>query len=123
MDFDEIEQIQEQFPFLSGIKHVDVEYICIIQNVDDKIMSFYDFTSIKSKSERKLFLEFGEIWWWESNRHLPINIFLQGQMDQFRGCLRTINMKDVEILFGPVTSLNDLFKKRIKRRQIQLVKK
>lgn len=44
-------------------------------------------------------------------------------MESFKYCLRTINLKDVDILFGPVTSLNDLFKKRIKRRQIQLVKK
>jgi hypothetical protein len=32
-------------------------------------------------------------------------------------------MKDVEILFGPVTSLQNLLKKRIKRRSIQLVRK
>jgi hypothetical protein len=123
MDWDEIEQIQESFPFLSGVRKGEDEFICIIQNADDKIMSFYDFEAIVDEHERQLFLEFGEIWWWESNRQLPINIFLQGQMDSFKFCLRTINLKDVDILFGPVTSLNDLFKKRIKRRQIQLVKK
>jgi hypothetical protein len=32
-------------------------------------------------------------------------------------------MKNTDILFGPITSLNNLFQKRIKRRQIQLVKK
>jgi hypothetical protein len=37
--------------------------------------------------------------------------------------LRTFVMKDVEILFGPVTSLQNLLKKRIKRRTIQLIKK
>ena len=86
-------------------------------------MSFYDFQAIVNEDEQKLFVEFGEIWWWESNRQLPINIFLQGEMEVFKHCLRTINLKDVDIIFGPVTSLNDLFKKRIKRRQIQLVKK
>ena len=123
MDFDEIDQIQEKFPFLSGIRKGEDEFVCIIQNADDKIMSFYDFRSIIDEDEKKLFIEFGEIWWWESNRQLPINIFLQGEMEVFKYCLRTINLKDVEVLFGPVTSLNDLFKKRIKRRQIQLVKK
>lgn len=123
MEWNEIEQIQDKFPFLSGVRKGENEFICIIQNADDKIMSFYDFDSIVDTHERKLFLEFGEIWWWESNRQLPINIFLQGQMDSFKHCLRTINLKDVDIIFGPVTSLNDLFKKRIKRRQIQLVKK
>jgi len=123
MDWNEIDEIQEKFPFLSGIRKGEDDFICIIQNADDKIMSFYDFQAIADEDERKLFLEFGEIWWWESNRHLPINIFLQGQMESFKFCLRTINLKDVDVLFGPVTSLNDLFKKRIKRRQIQLVKK
>ena len=123
MDWDEIDQIQANFPFLSGVRKGENEFICIIQNADDKIMSFYDFEAIVDTHERNLFLEFGEIWWWESNRQLPINIFLQGEMEVFKYCLRTINLKDVDILFGPVTSLNDLFKKRIKRRQIQLVKK
>lgn len=123
MDFTEIEMIQEKFPFLSGVRKGENDFICIIQNADDKIMSFYDYAVIVDENERKLFVEFGEIWWWESNRQLPINIFLQGEMQVFKYCLRTINLKDVDIIFGPVTSLNDLFKKRIKRRQIQLVKK
>jgi len=123
MDFTEIEVIQDKFPFLSGVRKGEEDFICIIQNADDKIMSFYDYKVIVNEDERQLFVEFGEIWWWESNRQLPINIFLQGEMEVFKYCLRTINLKDVEIIFGPVTSLNDLFKKRIKRRQIQLVKK
>jgi hypothetical protein len=123
MEFDETEEVQEKFPFLSCIRWGEDDYVCIIQNADDKVLTFYDFKSIKSKSEQRLFLEFGEIWWWESNRQLPINIFLRQEMEQFRYCLRTISIKDVEVLFGPITSLNELFKKRIKRRQIQLVKK
>jgi len=123
MDWDEIDEIQERFPFLSCIRRDEEDYICIIQNADDKIITFYNLHEIIDEDEKKLFLEFGEIWWWESNRQLPINIFLQGQMDIFKYSLRTVNMKDTEILFGPITSLNDLFKKRIKRRQIQLVKK
>lgn len=123
MDFDDIDTIQEKFPFLSCIKLGETEYVCIIQNTDDKVMSFYDLAAIVNPEERRLFLEFGEIWWWESNRQLPINIFLRGQMEVFRYCLRTVNVKDLEVLFGPVTSLNELFKKRVKRRQIQLIKK
>jgi hypothetical protein len=122
MDFDDVDHIQQEYPFLSCIRNGETEYVCIIQNTDDKVMSFYDLSSVNPE-ERRLFLEFGEMWWWESNRQLPINIFLHGQMDIFRYCLRTINVKDVEVLFGPVTSLNELFKKRVKRRQIQLIKR
>lgn len=122
MDFDDVDHIQQEYPFLSCIRSGATEYVCIIQNTDDKVMSFYDLSSV-NPDERRLFLEFGEMWWWESNRQLPINIFLHGQMDIFRYCLRTINVKDVEVLFGPITSLNELFKKRVKRRQIQLIKR
>lgn len=118
-----LEEIQEKFPFLSGIKCQTNEYICIIQNSDDKIISFYDYESIKTPEEKKLFLELGETWWWESNRLLPINIFMQGQMQDFRYCLKTVVNKDVEIMFGSVTSLNNIMKKRIKKRQIQLLRR
>lgn len=123
MEPEELESIQEQFPYLSCVRIAEIEYVCIVQNADDKIISFYDFNAISDAHERKLFLELGEIWWHESNRILPINIFLQGQMEPFKDYIRTFQMKNTDILFGPVTSLNNLFQKRIKRRQIQLVKK
>lgn len=123
MEPEELALIQEQFPYLSCVKTVNIEYVCIIQNSDDKILSFYDFNAIKDSDEKKLFLELGEIWWHESNRLLPINIFLQGQMVSYKPYIRTVAHKNTEVLFGPITSLNNLFQKRIKRRQIQLVKK
>lgn len=119
----DLEDIKEKFPFLSGIRTQTQEYIGIIQNSDDKIISFYDYESIRNVDEKKLFLELGETWWWESNRILPINIFMQGQMKPFRYCLTTVINKDVEIMFGSMTSLNNIMKKRIKKRQIQLVRK
>ena len=118
-----LEQINKEFPFLSGIRCQSHEYIGIIQNSDEKIISFYDYECIRSTEEKKLFLKLGETWWWESNRLLPINIFLQGQMTAYRYCLKTLVNKDLEIIFGTVTSLNNIIKKRIKKRQIQLVRK
>jgi hypothetical protein len=118
-----LEEIKEKFPFLSGLRVQTHEYIGIIQNSDDKIISFYDYESIRSPEEKVIFLEHGETWWWESNRLLPINIFLQGQMQQFRYCMRTVVNKDVEIMFGSITSLNNIMKKRIKKRQIQLIRR
>lgn len=118
-----LDDINEKFPFLTGIRCQNQEFIGIIQNSDDRILSFYDYDSIRSQEEKMLFLEHGETWWWESNRLLPINIFMQGQMIPFRYCLKTIVNKDVEIMFGSVTSLNNIMKKRIKKRQIQLIRK
>lgn len=118
-----LDDIKEKFPFLSGLKCQTSEYIGIVQNSDEKIISFYDYESIRTAEEKKLFLELGEIWWWESNRLLPINIFLQGQMVEFRYILKTVVNKDVEIMFGSLTSLNNIMRKRIKKRQIQLIRK
>jgi len=119
----DLNEIKEKFPFLSGLRCQTHEYIGIIQNSDDKIISFYDYESLRSPEEKKLFLELGETWWWESNRLLPINIFLQGQMIDFRYCLKTVVNKDIEIMFGSVTSLNNIMRKRIKKRQIQLIRR
>jgi hypothetical protein len=120
INFDEI---KEKFPFITGLKCQTHEYIGIIQNSDDKIISFYDYESIRNPEEKVLFLQLGETWWWESNRLLPINIFLQGQMVPFRYCMKTIVNKDIEIMFGSLTSLNNIMKKRIKKRQIQLIRR
>jgi len=119
----DLDEIQQKFPFLTGIKCQSREFIGIVQNSDDKIISFYDYECIKTPEEKVLFLEYGETWWWESNRLLPINIFLQGQMLPFRYCMKTIINKDVEIMFGSLTSLNNIMRKRIKKRQIQLIRK
>lgn len=116
-------EIREKFPFLSGLRCQSQEYIGIIQNSDERIITFYDYGRIRTHEEKLLFLEHGDTWWGESSRLLPINIFMLGQMSQFRYCLKTVINKDVEILFGPVTSLNNMMRRRIKRRQIQLVRK
>jgi len=118
-----LEEIKEKFPFLTGLRCANHEFIGIIQNSDEKIISFYDYECIRSPEEKVVFLEFGEIWWWESNRLLPINIFLQGLMQSFRYCMKTVVNKDIEIMFGSVTSLNNIMKKRIKKRQIQLIRR
>lgn len=109
--------------FLTGISYADREYVGLVINYDNHVLTFYDVENIASEKEKKLFLELGEIWWWESNRLLPIDIFLHLEMKAFRYCIKTFATKDVEILFGPTTSLSSLLKKRINRRSIQLVRK
>ncbi len=119
----DLDEIKEKFPFLTCIKVQNAEYIGIVQNSDDKIISIYDFNAIRTDDEKRLFLEYGDIWYWQSNRILPINIFMQGQMLPFRYCIKTVLNKDVEVVFGTLTSLNNVMKKRIKKRQIQLIRK
>jgi hypothetical protein len=115
--------LQENFPFISVISHVDREYVGIIINQDAQITSIYDYTAIKTDEEKEKFLELGEVWWWESNRQIPINIFLLKEISDFRYSIKNFSTKDVKVLFGPCTSLNDILMKRIKRKSITLVRK
>ena len=82
----------------------------------------YDYSKIDSNF-KSLFLELGDSWWWESNRTIPINLFLKKDFIPFTRYLITLNIKDTEVVKGPSVSIADLAKKRSKRRNIQLVKK
>ena len=117
------QNLQDNFPFITVINHVDQEYVGIVINQDQQITSMYDYSLIKTELEKARFLELGEAWWWESNRQIPINIFLNKEIVQFRYAIRNFNSKDVKIIFGPVTSLNDIIVKRIKRKSITLVRR
>jgi hypothetical protein len=111
------------FEFLTGLSYANQEYVGIVVNKDNQMLTFYDVESVHSLEAKKLFLELGELWWWESNRQIPIDVFLFQEMQQFRPCLKTFAIKDIDIIFGPVTSMQNLLKKRSKRRSIQLIRK
>ena len=115
--------IQENFPFLSVVTYGGQEYIGVIINQDATVTSMYVYTNIRSEVEQRTFLDLGEIWWWESNRMIPINIFLRGEIEPFRYAIMTMNSKDVKVSIGPCVNLNNLTVKRIKRKSVQLVRK
>jgi hypothetical protein len=119
----QITELLEQYPFLTYLVYGGVEYIGIIQNSDDQITTIYDFGKLKSKEEKMTFLDLADVWWWESNRLIPINVFLKQDWYQFQPCRSTFNSKDVDIRFGPSTSLKQLSVRRSKRRSITLVRK
>ena len=116
------EQIRDNFPFISCVKSNDKEYVGIVINFDDYVASIYDISMITGEAERQLFLEMGEVWWWESNRKIPINIFLKKEMQVFRPFIKTFNSKDAELLFGPLVNLSEIAEKRVKRKSRQLVR-
>jgi hypothetical protein len=116
------DQFQDNFPFISCLKSNDKEYVGIVINFDDYIASIYDLSMIVGEELRGAFLDMGEVWWWESNRKIPINIFLKKEMQLFRPYIKTFNAKDVELLFGPEVNLSEIAEKRVKRKSIQLVR-
>lgn len=117
------DNLQQNFPFITVLGYVEHEYVGIIINQDSQVTSMYDYSALKTEEEKTRFLEMGDIWWWESNRMIPINIFLAKEMQSFKYVIKNLSSKDVKILFGPVTSLNDIIVKRIKRRSITLVRR
>lgn len=116
------EEIFEKYPFLSLVTYGGAEYVGIVQNQDDTVLSMYDYSKIPDNL-KSIFLELGDVWWWESNRMIPINLFLKKDFAQFASILITFNIRDTEVVRGPSVSIAELAKKRSKRRNIQLVKK
>jgi hypothetical protein len=95
----------------------------IIQNQDDLITTIYDFGAIQDSELKRRFVELANIWWWESNRSIPINIFLKKDWDPFKSYLKTFVNKDLEVLHGPICSLAEMSRKKSKRKSITLVRR
>ena len=116
------DNIQEHLPFISVLHYGEAEFVGIIINQDQFVTSFYDLSIIKTPEEKTIFLDIGETWWWESNRQIPINIFLRTEIAPFKYAIKTFSSKDVRILLGPVVNLMNLTLKRVKRKSVQLVR-
>ena len=118
-----VKKLLNQYPFLSYLTYGGNEYIGIIQNSDEIITTIYDFALLKTTEQKSEFLSRADVWWWESNRLIPINVFLKDDWIEFKPTLKTFNSKDVVILHGPHVSLKEISAKRSKRRSITLVRK
>jgi hypothetical protein len=123
MNNDFFEKLAEKYPFITLCIYASTEYVGIIQNQDETITTIYDFGSIQALETKSKFLELANIWWWESNRSVPINIFLKGDWDLFKPYLRTFTNKDLIVLHGPVCSLSEMNRKKSKRKSITLVRR
>jgi hypothetical protein len=120
---DSYKTLLDQYPFISYITYGGNDYIGIIQNSDEIITSIYDYAALRTLAQKTRFLELADQWWWESNRLVPINVFLKTDWVEFRICLKTFNSKDVSIQHGPYISLKEIASKRSKRRSITLIRK
>ena len=119
----EYKRILLEYPFISYLTYGGNEYIGVIQNSDEFITTIYDYALLKSLLQKTKFLELAEQWWWESNRLIPINVFLKHDWVEFRVCLKTFNSKDVVLQHGPYVSLRETAARRSKRRSITLVRR
>jgi hypothetical protein len=120
---DFFKKLTENHPFITVLSYASQDYVGIIQNRDDYYTSMYDYGAIAEASTKERFLELGETWWWESNRLIPINLFLKDEWTPFKPYLRTFNNKSLVVVHGPVLSISELSKRRSKRKSITLVKR
>jgi hypothetical protein len=118
-----LKDIEQKFPFLSVVAYGGNEYVGIIVNQDVTVTTMYLYTKLKTPEHKELMIELGEIWWWESNRMIPINIFLRKEINDINYSLMTMNTKDVKVIVGPCVNLNNLTIKRIKRKSVQVMRK
>jgi hypothetical protein len=123
MTNDFFEKLAEKYPFITLCVYATTEYVGIVQNQDEGITTIYDFGAIQDIDTKREFLELANLWWWESNRSVPINIFLKDDWDQFKPYLRTFTNKDLVVLHGPVCSLSEMGRKKSKRKSITLVRR
>jgi hypothetical protein len=118
----EYDQLNQKYPFLTIGTYSGEEYIGIVQNSSKSLISMYCLNSMKDDKLRELFLILGEEWWWTSNRTVSINIFLKPDFDPFKPFLKHFVAKEFTVLHGPVISMENLVRKRMKKRKIELVK-
>ena len=116
-------RLSENHPFITICSYANQDYVGIVQNRDDIVTTIYDYGAIIDNDVKEKFLELGDVWWWESNRLIPINLFLKDEWTIFKPYIRTFNNKSLTILHGPVCSIIELNKRRSKRRSITLVKR
>ena len=117
------DKLTEKYPFITLCVYANAEYVGVVQNRDDVVTTIYDFGAVNDQESKLLFLELANTWWWESNRSIPINVFLRRDWAQFRYTLRTFVNKDLEILHGPTCSLLDIVRRKGKRKSITLVRR
>lgn len=113
----------DKYPFLSFVAYGGVDYIGVIQNSDDMITTIYDYGALRTVADRLRYIDMAEQWWWESNRLIPINIFLKQDWAEFKVCVKVLNSKNIEIKYGPVVCLSDIGHRKSKRKSITLVRR
>jgi hypothetical protein len=119
---DSIRTVLQTYPFLSYGTMLETSYLGIVQNCDAQLISMYLINAIADEARRKDFLSCGELWWWESNRQVPINIFLKTRF-AFRDSLKHFSRKDFNLEAGPIVSLQETIARRVRKRQITLIRK
>ena len=119
---EKIQETRAEHEFLTFLilANGDVK-VGIIQNESPKMVLFYDYEKIRDKEQQRLFLEFGDSWWWGSNQAIPVDSFIGEDFDIFHTALTGYPKKSIEEMHGPTISLQEQYLKRVKKKKIEIV--
>jgi len=117
----QMKETRTKSPFLTYLLMATGEIrVGIVQNETQRHINFYDLSKIRETGQQKKFMEFGDKWWWESGKSIPINFFIGIPFDEFQESLVGLSKKSVDQVIGPSFSLSALYMKRIKKRRIEI---
>jgi hypothetical protein len=117
----DLQILQEKFPFLTLFEYSGQEFVGIIQNHGKNVVSAYVYNNIKDPEQKRRFIELALVWWEESNRKIPINLFFKSDFDEFIPFVTNYVAKEFKIISGHSVSLQGLNQKRVKRRRVELI--
>lgn len=126
-----IELTREKHQFITFLIFKNKNWKCgVVQNGDNRFISFYDFSKIPEENKQK-FLYYADKWWWESGMALPFDAHTRKitgkkfnkEFDHFYPSLTMIHKKSLlEDPIGPVYSVSEKHIKRIKKKRIEILK-
>lgn len=110
------------YPFVTVIEHDGMIYYGIIKIKSKQYTTIYCFHKMDISEQSEL-VELANSWWLQSNRTIPICLFIREEMEKFEEYTMRFNTDSIKFISGPIISLSDLPTKRIKRRNVALKKK
>ena len=120
--FDHIAETRAKHEFLTFIILENNDFrVGVVQNETPKIIMMYDFGKIHEESLKRKFLKYGDIWWWERNQSLPIDVFIGESFDTYQPMLSGFPKKNISEIIGPTFSISELYLKRIKKKKIEII--
>ena len=91
------EELAKNCPYLTGLTFSGKDYIGVLQNQNAVVTSFYDYEDLPTPELKNKLLELADSWWWESNRKLPVNMFIGEKFQVFSASLRSYSITLVNI--------------------------
>jgi hypothetical protein len=116
-----IEETRKNYEFLTFVIFEKDIVVGIIQNETPKVLMIYQFDMIKTPEDKRIFLQYGDDWWWGSNMSIPINLFIGERFSIFESCLKGYPRKSIRELIGPTFSLSDRYLRRVRKKKIELI--